>query len=264
MSTYEQPITAEPDEHKTTSRPDSKPPSSKMPLTIKAMIGGVVAVGVLLIIGLISRGSGGGDDELIHNINMGLAGTRADIGLVEDRLAAVEGYGERLEDLEAGGTGLRESLADLNGMAKRFESLEQRLDQLASEIDVRMAAFSERLDNDLEEAEAAVEEAERQAQLASDQARRAASAQAEEARVAAREQSSEQSAAPSRPPFSISGVEYRGGRKFLSIASGSVSSLGDVRLLGERESHGEWQLVSIGRTSADFYHRGRSVTVPLP
>ena len=94
---------------------------------------------------------------------MGLAGTRADIGLVEDRLAAVEGYGERLEDLEAGGTGLRESLADLNGMAERFESLEQRLDQLASEINVRMAAFSERLDNDLEEAEAAVEEAERQA-----------------------------------------------------------------------------------------------------
>ncbi len=240
--------------------------SSKMPLSVKVVVGGVVLVGgFLILVALTGWGDNRGEDEL-KNLSRDLAGTRADLLLVEERLAEVEGYGNRLQRLDEGDKLVRENLENLNGFVDRLDTLEQRITLFSSQMEVRMSAFSERLDNELEEAEAAVDAAEQQAQLARDEARRAASAQAEAERLAARStsQAPTRSASPPRPPFSISGVEYRGGRKFLSIAVGPVSSLSEVKMLGERETEGEWQLVSIGSASAEFYHRGRSVSVPLP
>ncbi len=237
--------------------------SSKMPLSVKVGVGGVVLVGGFLILAaLIGWGENRGEDEL-KKLSMDLAGTRADFLLVEERMAEVE---DRLQRLDEGDKLVRENLENLNGFVDRLDTLEQRVTLFSSQMEVRMSAFSERLVNELEEAEAAVDAAEQQAQLARDEARRAASAQAEAERLAARStsQAPTRSASPPRPPFSISGVEYRGGRKFLSIAVGPVSSLSEVKMLGERETEGEWQLVSIGSASAEFYHRGRSVSVPLP
>ncbi|WP_249978015.1 hypothetical protein [Vreelandella olivaria] len=258
----EAPIKAEPADHQETVSKRSGKPFS-MPLSVKAGLGCVVLMGGALILVALFGRTGGGDDEFLNNLNMGLAGTRSDILLLEERVAHVEGYEERLERLDVGDAGLRESLEGLSGVAERLEDLEQRVDQLTSQIEIRLAAFSEQLDSELAEAHAAVEVAEQQTLLAR-QARDEAQAEAD--RAATRQASTAQSAAPapSRPPFSISGVEYRGGRSFLSIATGPVSALGEVRLLGERESEGEWQLVSIGSSSAEFYYRGRSVTVPLP
>lgn len=263
--TSEAPIAAEPADHQETfSRQSGKSDSkSKMPLPVKVGLGGVVLVGGVLILVALFGGSEASDDEILNNLSMNLAGTRADILLLEERVAHVEGYEERLARLDDGDEGLRESLEGLNGVPEQLENLEQRVDQLTSQIEIRIAALTEQLDSELAEAHAAVEVAEQQTQ----QARQARDeAQAEADRAATRQATTAQSAAPapSRPPFSISGVEYRGGRNFLSIATGPVSALGEIRLLGERESEGEWQLVSIGSSSAEFYHHGRSVTVPLP
>ncbi|PCF94070.1 hypothetical protein [Vreelandella nigrificans] len=263
-------IVAEHDDHppKPKSSGKSRVKSrSKMPLPVKAGVGGVVLVGGFLILVALIRGESSGEEKF-ENLKMDVAGTRADLLLIEERLTQFEGFEERLKRLDEGGDVLRENLEGLNGYETRMDALEQRINQFSSQVELQMVAFSERLENKLEESEAAVEAAEQQAQLARDEARRAASAQAEAERLAARSTSQSQTStrpvSPARPPFSISGVEFRGGRNFLSIASGPVNSLGDVKLLGERDSEGEWQLVNIGSSSAEFYYRGRSVTVPLP
>ncbi|MCC5902695.1 MAG: hypothetical protein JJT87_12325 [Halomonas sp.] len=238
---------------------------SQMPLPVKAGVGGVVLLGGFLILVALIRGESSGEDKF-ESLRMDVAGTRADLLLIEERMTQFEGFEERLKRLDEGGDVLRENLEGLNGYVTRMDALEQRINQFSSQVELQMVAFSERLENELGEADAAVEAAEQQAQQARDEARRAASAQAEAERLASRStsQASTRSVSPARPPFSISGVEFRGGRNFLSIASGPVSSLSEVKLLGEREFEGDWQLVNIGSSSAEFYYRGRSVTVPLP
>ncbi len=232
------------------------------------MLGGAAGVALLAlaISVLIASADGRPEDDPLHRLSLDVAGTRADMQLLEDRLEQVEALegrlsalNQRLEELEAG---MREQLAGMQGYGARLETLEERLDRVSSQADVRMAALDERLESILTEAEAAMEQAEKDAQQASQEAGQ------DQARAAQETQQTRtpRPAAPPRPPFRIAGVEHRGGRPYLSVATGSgpVDSLSEVHLLGEREVQEEWQLVSIGGATAEFLVRGRSVTVQLP
>ena len=58
--------------------------------------------------------------------------------------------------------------------------------------------------------------------------------------------------APLSPPFSVLGVESRGGERFLVIAPHDSRSLVDVRLLQNGEQTGTWRLKVLEQTSATF------------
>lgn len=253
------PLSAEPEDH--LEKPSSRKPLFKRFLPMAGAAGAlfVVLVGALAITG---RGGERGGEDPLQELRLNLAGTRADVQLIEERLQVLASMEERLGALTEIAQLLEDSDAELRQQVQRLaggESPDARLDALEegvgrfmSQTEVRLAALSERLDRELQEAEAAVEKAEQEAE----EARNAQTAQ---------QSAPARPAAPPRPPFRISGVEHRGGRPYLSIATGSgpVNSLGQVRLLGERDAQGEWQLVSIRGASAEFLYRGRSVTVPL-
>lgn len=57
---------------------------------------------------------------------------------------------------------------------------------------------------------------------------------------------------PLSPPFSVLGVESRGGEQFLAIAPHDSRSLVDVRLLHSGEQAGNWRLKALEPTSAIF------------
>ncbi|MCH5488403.1 chemotaxis protein [Pseudomonas syringae] len=58
--------------------------------------------------------------------------------------------------------------------------------------------------------------------------------------------------APLSPPFSVLGVESRGGERFLSVAAPDSRSLRDVRLLHSGEQLGTWHLKVLEPNSAIF------------
>ena len=57
---------------------------------------------------------------------------------------------------------------------------------------------------------------------------------------------------PISPPFSVLGLESRGGERFLVIAPNDSRSLSDVRLLHTGEHTGTWRLKTLESTSAIF------------
>ncbi|WKW30661.1 chemotaxis protein [Pseudomonas viridiflava] len=57
---------------------------------------------------------------------------------------------------------------------------------------------------------------------------------------------------PLSPPFSVLGVESRGGERFLVIAPHDSRSLVDIRLLHDGEQVGTWRLKALEATSAIF------------
>lgn len=57
---------------------------------------------------------------------------------------------------------------------------------------------------------------------------------------------------PLSPPFSVLGVEFRGGERFLAFAPHDSRSLVDVRLLHSGEQTGTWRLKVLEPTSAIF------------
>ncbi|MDF5890278.1 chemotaxis protein [Pseudomonas syringae pv. syringae] len=67
------------------------------------------------------------------------------------------------------------------------------------------------------------------------------------------------------PPFSVLGVEYRGGERFLAITPHDSRSLVDVRLLHSGEQTGTWRLKALEPTSAIFAVTGQpDQTVRFP
>jgi hypothetical protein len=71
--------------------------------------------------------------------------------------------------------------------------------------------------------------------------------------------------APLSPPFSVLGVESRGGERFLAIAPHDSRSLVDVRLLHSGEQTGNWRLKTLEPTSAIFAVTAQpDQTVQLP
>lgn len=70
---------------------------------------------------------------------------------------------------------------------------------------------------------------------------------------------------PLSPPFSVLGVESRGGERFLAITPHDSRTLGDVRLLHSGEQSSTWRLKALEPTSAIFAvteHPDQTVQLP--
>ncbi|MBG4761461.1 hypothetical protein I5F78_04420 [Pseudomonas aeruginosa] len=66
------------------------------------------------------------------------------------------------------------------------------------------------------------------------------------------------------PPFSVAGLELRGGERFLSIAAPGVASVRELRLLREGDAIGAWQLQAIEAHAAVFRVDGQTQRIALP
>ncbi|AKK01066.1 hypothetical protein [Pseudomonas citrulli] len=70
---------------------------------------------------------------------------------------------------------------------------------------------------------------------------------------------------PLSPPFSVSGVESRGGERFLAVTPHDSRTLADVRLLHSGEQISTWRLKALEPTSVIFAvsgHPDQTVQVP--
>lgn len=66
------------------------------------------------------------------------------------------------------------------------------------------------------------------------------------------------------PPFSVAGLELRGGERFLSVAPMAATSLGSVRLLREGDAESGWHLQSIEARAAVFRVDGQVQRLAVP
>ncbi len=66
------------------------------------------------------------------------------------------------------------------------------------------------------------------------------------------------------PPFSVVGIELRGGERFLTIASLGANSLSQVRLLREGETDSGWQFRTIDARVAVFRVYDQTLRVAIP
>ena len=66
------------------------------------------------------------------------------------------------------------------------------------------------------------------------------------------------------PPFSVAGLELRGGERFLSIAAPGVAAVRELRLLREGDAIGAWQLQVIEAHAAVFRVDGQTQRIVLP
>ena len=66
------------------------------------------------------------------------------------------------------------------------------------------------------------------------------------------------------PPFTVLGIEWRGGVSFLSVAPTSANSLTQVQVLREGEPYGEWRLEKLTSTAAEFRVGDRSIRLEIP
>ena len=150
---------------------------------------------------------------------------------------------QRVEQLET----YREDSQGEN-LLEQIAALSTRLDELSSAVDVRFNAALEKQHR----LESAVEDArERRASAKSTQ-------QSTEPTPAKRRPT------PPSPPFTVAGLELRGGRSYLAVAAGRIDSLNDIRLISEGQSVGNWHLTSIDGHSALFSVNGQRVVVPAP
>ena len=201
-----------------------------------------------------------------NGLQLELSATRADVVLLEERVADLMMLGERLAELEQRIEQLSEALSDqadrvdvrISGVQRELE----RVNAQGARSEVRIESLHEQLGSAVLELEGAVNEAREEAAQAREQAR--ARSQQTQAQVARASSPPSRPQPQPQPPFRVSGVEWRGGKPFLSIATGAVRSLRDVRLIGERESVDGWQLIAIRGGTAQFSVRGESVDVPIP
>lgn len=66
------------------------------------------------------------------------------------------------------------------------------------------------------------------------------------------------------PPFSVVGLELRGGERVLSVAAPGATSLPEVLLLREGDSVGTWHLQAIEAHVAVFRVDGQTLRITLP
>ncbi|MDF9434657.1 hypothetical protein [Chromohalobacter israelensis] len=184
---------------------------------------------------------------------------------------------EAITRLQGSVQDLEQRLGSLSDLNARVASMEQRLSEVNAQLDQQSGAIDvENMSHRMEALEGFLEEARRQIDMQLTALEEVVSNRLAEASVASQQaEEPEPSPSPAKPrtasrpaiprlPLHISGVEYRGGRPYLSVATGPVNDLDQVRLLGERESVGEWQLVTINASTAVFRYRGQNVTVNLP
>lgn len=65
-------------------------------------------------------------------------------------------------------------------------------------------------------------------------------------------------------PFSVIGVELRGGERFLAISPSKTAALSEVRLLRPGDSQANWQLIAIEAKTAVFRSGSQTRRIPLP
>ncbi|NAT00410.1 hypothetical protein CVE27_01970 [Pseudomonas syringae pv. actinidiae] len=72
-------------------------------------------------------------------------------------------------------------------------------------------------------------------------------------------------AAEATPPFSVVGVEYRGGERFLSVAPPGSTQLSQLNLIrpGDMVAGSNWQLNSLDDSRALFSINGSTRILPL-
>ncbi|WP_342594193.1 hypothetical protein AAGT95_14025 [Salinicola lusitanus] len=152
----------------------------------------------------------------------------------------------RLDDLEA-----RRQTSPLQALPEHVQALSDRVDELSSSVDVRFSATQEKEQS----LEASIEEVRKL---------RASQKTAAQQSQPSRQRQTRRAPEPPSPPFSVSGVELRGGRSYLAVASGNAGRLSDLRLVGEGQNIGSWHLSSIDGHSAAFTIDGQTVVVPVP
>lgn len=171
----------------------------------------------------------------------------------DESLSKAEGTSSRLGELSARLDDLEErrQASPLQDLPGRVQALSNRLDALTSSVDVRFSATQEKEQS----LEASIEEVRK---LRASQKTTAQQSQSSRQRQSRREPE------PPSPPFSVSGVELRGGRSYLAVASGNAGRLSDLQLVGEGQNIGSWHLSSIDGHSAAFTINGQTVVVPVP
>jgi hypothetical protein len=152
----------------------------------------------------------------------------------------------RLDDLEE-----RRQGSPLQALPERVQALSHRIDELSNSVDMRFSAAQEKEQS----LEASIEEVRK--------LRASQKTSAQESQPSGQRQADRKPEPPS-PPFSVSGVELRGGRSYLTVASGNAGRLSDLRLVAVGQNIGQWHLSSIDGHSAAFTINGQTVVVPVP
>ncbi|MCS2611052.1 hypothetical protein [Halomonas dongshanensis] len=171
----------------------------------------------------------------------------------DERRSQAEGTSNRLGEIASRLNDLEASRQDspLQALPERVQALSHRVDELSSSVDVRFSAAQEKeqsLESSIEELRMLRANQQTSTQQSQPNRQRQARPQPE----------------PPSPPFSVSGVELRGGRSYLAVASGAAGRLSDLRLVGEGQNIGQWHLSSIEGHSAAFIINGQTVVVPVP
>ncbi|MDN3525337.1 hypothetical protein QWY79_08630 [Halomonas sabkhae] len=192
-------------------------------------------------------------DQAVRDLQASLKSLEDRLPTFEAQRAQLDQLEQRLQDAETAAPAI-----DLTDQSERLDSLADTLDNARHRVDLQLTALAEGVETRIREAEATA---------ASASASPSSSASAPRRQPSPEDAGSSARATPPSPPrlpLKVSGVEYRGGQPFLSIAEGPVSGLQDVRLLGERESVGDWQLLRITGDTAEFRYRGQTITIQLP
>lgn len=254
------PLAADPQDHDRRSK-------QRVPLIIRYLL----AIGLLLGAALAGYVLTLGDDpneeqqEQVETASatdqaVAVRDLQASLQSLENRMPSLEAQRSQLDQLEQRLQDAETTTPaiDVTAVGERLDSLADTLDNARHRVDLQLTALAEGV-------EARISEAEATASSTSDTSSSSASAPRRQPSTAnARGSSQATPPSPPRLPLKISGVEYRGGQPFLSIAEGSVNHLRDVRLLGERESVGDWQLLRITGDTAEFRYRGQTITIQLP
>lgn len=252
------PLAADPQDHNRRGK-------RRVPLVIRYLL----AIGLLLGAALAGYVLTLGDDpneeqqeqvETASATDQAVRDLQASLQSLEDRMPSLEAQSSQLDQLEQRLQDAETTTPaiDVTAVGERLDSLADTLDNARHRVDLQLTALAEGV-------EARISEAEATASSTSDTSSSSASAPRRQPSTAnARGSSQATPPSPPRLPLKISGVESRGGQPFLSIAEGSVNHLRDVRLLGERESVGDWQLLRITGDTAEFRYRGQTITIQLP
>lgn len=249
------PLAADPQDHEHRGK-------QRVPLVIRYLL----AIGLLLGAAFAGVVLTLGDDpneeqqEQVETATDAVRDLRASLQSLEDRLPSLEAQRARLDQLEQRLQDAETAAPaiDVTDQSERLDSLATTLDNARHRIDLQLTALAEGVERRISEAEATATRATTASTSTASAPRRQPST------ADAREGTRATPPSPPRLPLKISGVEYRGGQPFLSIAEGSVNQLRDVRLLGERESVGDWQLLRITGDTAEFRYHGQTITIQLP
>ncbi|CZT27115.1 hypothetical protein [Pseudomonas cerasi] len=173
---------------------------------------------------------------------------------VDDRIdAASQLKSVTIDDFRAGQQALSNRIDAVQALVKQAQDAAQQAAATMQEV-VVMGARIEELQVKLQDLRAV--------EAASAQVTAAAKPKAP---VPSRKTTAQAKAAEVPPPFSIVGVEYRGGERFLSVAPPGSTQLSQLNLIrpGDMVAGSNWQLNSLDDSRALFSINGSTRILPL-